>query len=179
MTPADDHALLLRLRRGDHDAARTLWSRHAPALIVYARAILRDRHLAEDAVQSVFCRLITLDRRVLAAVADVRPWLATLVRREALNSLRARRRHDARLSHPPAPPAAPPDLQHLADALDALPRRLREPIVLRHVAGLTFDQLALALGLNRSTAATRYRVAAQALRDALATRAPDKELAHG
>ncbi|MCH8271418.1 MAG: hypothetical protein IH985_09460, partial [Planctomycetes bacterium] len=44
----------------------------------------------------------------------------------------------------------------------------REVVLLRHAAGLTFDQIALALDLNRHTAASRYRAAIARLRRELA-----------
>lgn len=40
-------------------------------------------------------------------------------------------------------------------------------MVLRHIAGLSFDQLAAALGVPRSTASSRYDRALRTLRDAI------------
>ena len=48
-----------------------------------------------------------------------------------------------------------------------MPRRYREVIVLKHIVGMTFDQLALALSANRSTVASRYRNAVARLRQQL------------
>lgn len=42
-------ALLRRTRRGDEAAARELLARLGPSLRLYARSILRDAQLAEDA----------------------------------------------------------------------------------------------------------------------------------
>src|SRR5262249_21205447 len=86
----------------------------------------------------------------------------------AINHLRARRREAARRENAdPAPLRR--DLHHdpfdaeLEAAIDRLPRRHREMIALKHIAGLTFDQIAVATGLNRNTAAARYRAAIEAL----------------
>jgi RNA polymerase sigma-70 factor (ECF subfamily) len=99
-------------------------------------------------------------------------WLLVLTRRSALNHLRSSRRDAARRSArvvdagevPPAPAGPREDLQR---AMEGLPRRLREVVILRHIAGLTFDQVALALGANRNTTAARYREAIRRLREML------------
>lgn len=171
-----DVQLLNATHKGSESAARELWSRHSGSLLALARAILRDAAAGEDAVQQVFCRLLSLDRRTLAQVSDVRAWLAQLVRREAINQIRSQRRRsdreagsrqrDARHAdtHGASPPSGDVELRQ---AVERLPRRLREIIVLKHMCGLTFDQIGLALGLSRNTAAGRHRQALAALRVAL------------
>lgn len=175
MRPDEAHppALLLGTRRGDQSAARALWQSHAPRLTAYARSIIRRRaadHDAEDIIQSVFCRILTLSEDDLGAVRDTGAWLAQLTRRAALNWLRTHRRDAARRERIAAgarrSPAASAD-PVLADAIDALPARQREVVILKHIAGLTFDQIELATGLNRNTAAARYRAAIAALRESL------------
>lgn len=177
----DDRQLLIRTRRGDQTAARTLWHRHAPRLIAYAASVIRGtgtRHDAEDTVQAVFCRVMALDAREVDAVLDPGAWLARLTRRAALNWVRAARRERARVARAAGGPRAARGAakrpgasgEHDATgaAVDALPARLREVVVLRHVAGLTFDQIEAATGVNRNTAAARYRAALERLRSALA-----------
>jgi RNA polymerase sigma-70 factor (ECF subfamily) len=171
--PRTDAQLLVAMHKGDETAARELWARHAAALVAYARSVLRWSGQADDAVQAVFCRVLELDRGTLAGVADGRAWLVSLVRREALNQLRSLRRERARrraasrveATHD-ASRAGGAD-EALERAVDALPRRLREVVVLRHRSGLSFDQMAEALGLNRNTAAGRYRRAMVELRSML------------
>lgn len=168
----DDRQLLVRTRDGDEPAARLLWERHAPGLLALARAVLPRWLAAEDVVQGVFCRVVGMERRVLAGVEDVRAWLAQSVRREALTAIRAARRERARRGARAAGAGASGVGAVVGDelrrAVDALPRRLREVVVLKHVAGLTFDQVAAALEMNRNTAAGRYRTAIDLLRESLA-----------
>lgn len=165
--PDGDLQLLLRTHAGHEPSARELWARFSPRLLAHAGAIVGPDD-AHDVVQSVFCGILRIDRGRLARVTDPPAWLALLTRRAALNHLRATRRERARratggaISPAPAPDADADDA--LRRALDALPRRFREVVVLKHVAGLTFDQIALALGLNRNTAAGRYRAALGLLR---------------
>lgn len=176
----DDRQLLIRTRRGDQAAARSLWRRHAPRLVAYAATIVRGtgtRDDAEDTVQAVFCRVMTIDPREVGAVMDPGAWLAQLTRRTALNWIRGTRRERARVGRVAdgmrsAKGAAgehggPSEHAATGQAVDSLPARLREVVVLRHVAGLTFDQIETATGVNRNTAAARYRVAVERLRVAL------------
>jgi RNA polymerase sigma-70 factor (ECF subfamily) len=141
-------------------------------MLAYARGVLGRRHAsaADDVVQTVFCRILQLDRRTIRAVREVRPWLARLVRTQALNHLRTNTRIARRESLAAPTAAADPSVQpDLADALDRLPRRHREVLHLRHVAGLTTDQAALALCVPRGTVASRHHAAVLALRAQLET----------
>lgn len=162
----EDLQLLLQTHKGNEPAARRLWARFSPRMLAYARAIVRTGE--DDVVQSVFVSVLTLRRAELKGVEDVGAWLLTLTRRAALNHLRTHRRELARRASS-SPAIVVPAIRHesLAAALGSLPRRLREVVILRHIAGLTFDQVALALGANRNTAASRYREAIRQLRSLL------------
>lgn len=189
-----DRVLLRAMRRGDESATRALWQRVAPGLTVFARGLLRDEGLAEDAVQSAMCKVFRCAKGELDAVDSPRAWLAQIVRREALTMIRANRRMHQRNLRRAAQDAAEaarrpyvPDSfedESLSVAVARLPRRLGEVITLKHVAGLTFDQIALALNLNRNTAASRYRDAIARLKRGLAspgpspTAAPRQERTH-
>lgn len=178
MTPErrDEARLLRACRRGDDRAARLLYARLSPLLHRYACAILRDEALADDAVQSAFCRILTLPMRQVRSVESPAAWMATLVRREALMALRSRRRDAGRAVGRMTPIRAEPSGDPaLRDAVDRLPRQLREVIVLRHVAGLSFPQIAEAVGSNQNTIAWRHRRAIEQLRRELS---PDRELSH-
>ncbi|VAX42718.1 hypothetical protein MNBD_PLANCTO03-1099 [hydrothermal vent metagenome] len=175
-TTTDDRTLLRKTHAGDDPAARELWHRHAGWMLAYARTLVGNRHSLspDDVVQSVFCRLLALDRRTLRSVREVRPWLAQLIRHEAFNQLRTARRAVQRdaSTRPPRPPvgpsAEPPcTTSELAEAMKKLPRRQREVIHLRHIAGMTTDQTAQVLGVPRGTAASRYGTAMGALRGIL------------
>lgn len=167
----DDRQLLIKTHRGHEASARLLWERHAPRLQAHARAIVKDQASAADIVQNVMCRMLELPGWRVREVQDVAAFLAAAVRREAVNHIRAARREAVRrvaateLSFRTQPAATPASDVHAA--VDALPRRLREVVVLKHVADLTFDQISAALSTNRNTIASRYRAALEALRCAL------------
>jgi RNA polymerase sigma-70 factor, ECF subfamily len=163
---AADCRLLLRMHEGNEAAARELWNRSAPRLLPYARSIVGPG--AEDVVQSVFMAVLEQSKSQIRRVEDPIAWLLVLTRRCSLNHLRSTHRDFAR-RHAAASvarelPTPATDGEHLLRAMDNLPRRLREVVVLRHIAGLTFDQVATALGANRNTAAARYREAIRRLR---------------
>lgn len=162
----DDRQLLIRTHQGHEASARELWARYSPRLLAYARSIVGGG--AEDVLQSVFLSVIKAPAREVRKVQDPAAWLMVMTRRGALNQLRsARREHRRRQAWTPprmARGCSAFQVEELASSVEALPRRLREVVVLRHIAGLTFDQVALALGANRNTAAARYREAIGRLR---------------
>jgi len=164
-----DHDLLVLTTRGDDGAARELWARWGARLIAFAAVLLRHdggHAAAGDVVQGVFCRILTTDRAEIAAVKDVGSWLARAVRNEALNHIRSserRRVHTAAVGAPVKSGGGAFD--DVRGALAALPGALREIVLLKHAAGLTFDQIALALDDNRNTIVSRYGKAVRLMRE--------------
>lgn len=165
--------LLIATHRGDKDAAVRLYRSMAPRLLAYARSLLNHDAAAEDAVQQVFVNLFAAQRDEIASVQDVLAWLIRLTRNAALNNTRTHQRRRAResalalngrLDHSPHHQSN----DELLAAVGTLPDDARELILLKHVAGLTFDQMAVSLDQNRSTVASRYRVALDLLRAAIA-----------
>jgi RNA polymerase sigma-70 factor (ECF subfamily) len=173
------HSSLLRAyHRGNESAARSLYAQTAPGLLIYARSILRDSALADDAVQSVFCKILALPGREVRRVESVRPWLVRLVRNEAISMQRSNARRCKRESaHAPAPPVrnsalgtnvAIDDLRRVVEQLN---EPHREIIMLKYALELTFEQIAEVLEVNRNTAASRYRQALAQLRELMGTSA--------
>lgn len=171
---ADTAQLIRDTCKGNDAAAKELWRRLAPRLLAYARAIVGSS-AAEDVVQTVFVGLLVQPRRTLDTIADGDAYLVVAVRRTAITHLRAQRRRRAhesagRWTHLklPRPPDRDGSVDPVSTAIARLPRRLREVLVLKHHTSLTLDQVAAALGLNRNTAAARYRRAMERLREDLA-----------
>ena len=181
MIELSDQQLLIKMHSGHHAATEMLWKRLSLRLLVFARSLTRDGMLAEDAVQSTFMRVLTLSKREVQKVKDPLAWLMMVVRREAFQALRARGRAarreynhcvDERTDQTQASGTSRdghdwsvgPELRaQLEAALETLPRRDREVIMLRHFVMLTFDQMELALGIPRSTVVSRYREAVHRL----------------
>lgn len=134
-----------------------------------------DRRDADDVVQDVWTRVLrgltTFDGR-----ARLSTWLFRVATNVGLNHARARRRRPP-LPSLPAEDALPSTALDPARALDAederdalrraldeLPDEQRAVVVLRVYRGLSFEEVAAALGIARPTAESRMARAKERLR---------------
>jgi len=171
-TRADHRTLLLRMHRGHEPSAERLWALLAPRLLAYARATLaRDqRSCAEDVVQGVFLTVLARPRRELRGIEDVTAWMFRLTRNAALNHARGERREQDRRNQArvePGVPAVADDLPDVVRAASGLSDAQRDVVLLRHIGGLTLEQVGMALGVNRNTVASRERAGLAAMRAVL------------
>jgi len=157
------NTLLLRVHRGDERAARELWDGLAPALVASVRAA-HPSAPAEDAVQEAFLALLAMRRGDVKKVADARAWMHRLARNAAVNMMRGDGRRRARERAASGDERTNVSPERDAIDLGVLDEAQREVVVLRHVAQLTFDQIALVLDEPRSTLASRYQAAVTRLR---------------
>ncbi len=152
----------------------TTWlAEHGPALVLFARQWVAGRADAEDVVQEAFLRFWRARQRAEDPVA----YLYACVRGCALEWLRGSRRR-ARREETVARPeggmlfACPLEQDErraaVEEALRGLPEAQREVLVLKIWGGLSFPQVAGALGVPANTAASRYRYALTRLREQLA-----------
>jgi RNA polymerase sigma-70 factor (ECF subfamily) len=151
----------------------TWLDRHGPALVLFARAWAPTRADAEDVVQDGFVRFWKSRHRA----ADPAAYLFACVKRAALDWARARgrrTRREAAAARPEREPLFDGLLEQaerraaVATALDTLPEAQREVLVMKVWGGLTFPQIATALGIPADTAASRFRYALGKLRERLA-----------
>jgi RNA polymerase sigma-70 factor (ECF subfamily) len=153
-TPADDEAALLQqYALGDPAAARRLAAALTPRVFGHAFRVLGDRAEAEDVVQEAMLRLwrIAPDWRI--GEAKVTTWLYRVVANLCTDRLRLRRGTGLDDIDEPADPAASVEdqLQQVAradalqQALDTLPDRQRQAVVLRHIEGLANPEIAAIL----------------------------------
>jgi RNA polymerase sigma-70 factor (ECF subfamily) len=154
------------LLRGDPGAFAAFYDRHAPGMFAVARAMLRARSDAEDAVQETFLNLFQ-SRASFARAESPRAYAFASLRRAALR-LHARRR-DEPLPEDPGEPDRPradgagDDASLLERALARLATEQREVLALKFEGGLTFAEIGAAQGVPANTAASRYRYALQHL----------------
>ena len=127
------------------------------------RGALRDSHDVDDAFQAVFFVLASRAGSVHRG-DSIASWLFGVAHRVATRARRGaarRRRLDQfvakHTSESSLPKEDDPDLGILHEEIDGLPERLRAPLVLCYLEGLTYAAAAQQLGL--SDAAIRGRLA--------------------
>jgi len=120
------------------------------------RGLLRDAHEAEDAAQQAFLSVHGAFLRG-AEPDDPARWLAAIARNECLTRIRDRMRHPLPLADagetasradPVAEAVRRADLRALWRAIGALAPQQRDALLLREFGGLTYDELAVALGVS-------------------------------
>jgi RNA polymerase sigma factor (sigma-70 family) len=182
---ADVPKAVNRATNGPVDAAGTagtfgdeFWPLFTAAFGVAYR-ILNDRHAAEDVAADAMARAHLHWRRV-GALPYRKAWVLRVASNRAIDTLR-------RAPLPPDPAtnagAAFEDALAirltLARALQRLPRRQRETVVLRYVAGLSLDETAATLGIGVASVRTHVNRGLRALRNVLGDRhlgeLPDEE----
>lgn len=134
----------------------------------YARALLANRHDAEDAVQQTALRAWERIEQYDAG-RPFRGWWFAILRNCCLDMLRARRtaRTDS-LEGIDLPDArdqgdVPPDTASLEAALRAVSPAHREILQLRYFGELSYDDLAIALAIPKGTVMSRLHLARKAL----------------
>lgn len=156
--------------KGDSDAFAALARLSADRLFTIAHRILRDHHLAEDALQQT---LITIWDELprLRDPAKFDAWTYRVIVRASVSAAR-RERRTAVVSLLPsdADPVARDDVGTIVDRdeLERGFRRLspdhRAVLVLRHFAGLSLAEVAEVIGIPVGTAGSRLHYAARELR---------------
>jgi RNA polymerase sigma-70 factor (ECF subfamily) len=157
---------------GDPDEWAVWLDRHGAVLLLLARQRVASRADAEDIVQEAFVRFWRSRHRA----ADPTAYLYRCVQHGAMNWRRSRERRSRRegvAARPEAEPllAGPPEQEERREAIEAVLRHLPEAqrgvLVMKVWGGLSFPQIAEALGIPANTAASRYRYALAKLRERL------------
>ena len=149
-------------RRKRDEAFEAFFRTLYPRAFSTAHRILGDRAAAEDAAAEAFARAFA-DWRNVGALYYRDAWVLRVTANVALDQIRRRA--------PEQTPAGSPDVEGvatdrvaLATALRALPRRQREIVALRHLAGFSEAEIAGALGLAPGTVKTHGHRAMASLR---------------
>jgi RNA polymerase sigma factor (sigma-70 family) len=192
----DDWSLLQQYaHRGSKEALDTLVRSYLP--MVYAAALrrMRDRHLAEDVTQVVFLVLMRRAGRIKKSVV-LGGWLYQVTAFTAANLLRSERRRQCheqkaaamKMDEIEAAPtqsdrqaqgqsASEPQWsaavdgaigEALDEAIDALPRKYRDAVVMRYLQGKSIHEVAEAQHLTDNAARQRLFRALAKLRRRLA-----------
>lgn len=147
-----DDALLVLFANGDRAAAAALTARLGPRVLSQAWRMLGDRAEAEDVTQDAMMRLWKIAPEWRQGEAKVSTWLYRVTANLCTDRLRRRRggTQDIEDVPEPADPGEPADeqlqqrarLDALQLALDALPERQKQAVILRHLEGFGNPEIA-------------------------------------
>jgi RNA polymerase sigma factor (sigma-70 family) len=158
-----------------------LLRQHARLVYRISYAVLRSHHDAEDATQDTFVRVLRYGKN-LDKVEDAKTWLARIAWRVAVDRSRQRsRKQEISIDDPEKPlaeitsDAIPADatLQSseagsaLERLIEALPKKLREPLILSTLEEMSPREVAATLGISEAAVRSRVFRARQILREKL------------
>lgn len=175
-----DRPAVEAVQRGDREAYRTLVERHQGRVIAVLQRMVRDPHQAEELAQEAFVRAY---HALPGFRGDARfgTWIVQIALHAARDHLRRARRapvvpiealEASRLaaSSGPDPFRALEDrerMERLDAALEDLPPAYREVFVLKHVEGMSFEEIAAVVGDSVGTLKVRAHRARRLLRESL------------
>jgi len=170
-----DWELIARWRAGDERAATELVGRHAPALARFAAASGAGADV-EELVQDTFVRAFgSLD--TFRGESSLRTWLFTIERRLLLDRRRAQRRRgtDVALDEeqlttgedPLEAVVAGESRDRLRVAVERLSPTQREVFTLRVGEGLSYKEIAAAVGTTEGAARVHYHNAMRTIKEFL------------
>src|SRR6516225_7482898 len=167
--PPEDAVLLQRfVTANDRDAFELLIARYGPMVLGTARRLVANSHDAEDVFQAVFLSLARLAKSIRRGRA-LPAWLHKTTCRVAAKFRANRLVQSAppeRYEH--CDPAAGLVWREVCQALDEevqrLPERLRSPLLMCYLSGLTRDEAAKQLGYSLATLKRRLEEGRKALR---------------
>jgi RNA polymerase sigma-70 factor (sigma-E family) len=130
--------------------------------------LVGDRHEAEDIAQEA-CARACLHWPRLSKWADATPWAVRVASNLAIDHWRRRQRSQRAAGQHVPGVVTPSDARRLDlhRALESLPRRQRDVVVLRYVVDLTEAETAEALGCAPGTVKSHASRGLASLRDAL------------
>jgi RNA polymerase sigma-70 factor (ECF subfamily) len=176
---AEPTEIIAKARRGDSEAWGEVYRHYAPAIFRFCRRVLPTREDAEDATMEIFLKL----RDKLNQYEPDRPfsaWLYRVAANHCWDQLRRRKlRQDRETEDVDEVPLQHPDPSQLEQlitersgtevrqALGTLPARARMALVLRYYADMDYNEIADALGVERTFVGVVLLRARHQLRDAM------------
>ena len=165
--------LVDRAKQGDEEAFDALARAVGDRCMAIASRILRDRDLAQDAVQASLI-VAWRDLRTLRDNDRFEPWLHRILTNECYAEARRRKRWSASIRLLPVDGPREPvgiltvdDRDQLERAFRRLTLEQRVVLVFHHYVGLPLPELADRLGIPLGTAKSRLHHATFALRASL------------
>jgi RNA polymerase sigma-70 factor (ECF subfamily) len=170
---SNDWRVIARCQQGDRDALRVLFERYKDR--VYSVAIYSlggDEQLASDVTQQVFIKLLTRIGQ-FRGDSEFATWLYRLVVNTCRDEIRKQRRWvpladssfmTATVKQTQTGEYAGKELAcQVQRALSELKPKLRWPLLLRYVEGLSYEEIGKVLGCSKGTVASRLNRGHRAL----------------
>jgi RNA polymerase sigma factor (sigma-70 family) len=152
-----DEQLLAYFRRGSDEAFRVLHDRYRQRLFAYVRQMLSgaSRQDAEDVLQDVFVRAYGALRNDSRDM-NVRAWLYRVAHNRCIDHLRRPAPPPAEIFEVSRKPLHDPleeaqrrdDLRRLVEDVGRLPDQQRSALLMREIDGMSYADLAVALGVT-------------------------------
>jgi RNA polymerase sigma-70 factor (ECF subfamily) len=175
-TPLD--SLLAAVATGDRRAFRRVYDLTSRHLLGVALRVLRDRDLAEEVLQDAFLKVWQRAASFEAATSKPMTWLISIVRNRAIDIVRARRPEAmARPTDDEMPeiagdvstrPDALLEIRRLGSSIDRGLERMnasqRQALTLIYRCGMTYQEVAAALGAPLGTVKVWVRLGLDTLR---------------
>jgi RNA polymerase sigma-70 factor (family 1) len=174
-TLEDDLALLRRIQSGEESAFEGLFQRYYPALVGFARRVLVDLELAEEAVQDVFV-VFWEKRQQVNIQQSVKSYLYASVYHKCLRhtrheKVREKYRQEILKSSDEADAAdaiAAIELEErIEKVISRLPDQCRRIFSMSRFDGMKYQEIADALGLSIKTVEIQISKALKILREEL------------
>lgn len=166
---------MVAYQAGSLEAFHAVYAALSPSLRRYLRYLVRHADRAEDLLQETFLQ-VHRSRSTYDPSYPVAPWAFGLARNVFLMHRRTAARfaavHDDGADVPEV--SVPSDMERWATrdmvrrAIGELDPRQAEPLLLHHVWGFAFEEIAGMLGVSSAAARARSSRAMAALRDTLA-----------
>ena len=162
---SEDAQLVARSLKQDHEAFGQLIDRHAPAIVNLAYRMVGNRAEAEDLAQESF---LTAFKALSTFRADSKfsTWLYRIAANKCKDWLRTKRpgqgpydldadevldSHVAEHRTPEILLSQQQVAHELEQAIQRLPPLYREAFVLKHIEGMSYEEMELVLGVNGDT----------------------------
>ncbi|MBA2428005.1 MAG: sigma-70 family RNA polymerase sigma factor, partial [Actinobacteria bacterium] len=160
---ADDKDLTLSFQRGDSEAYRHIYDHYASTVRGVCWRMLRDKDDAQEATQETFLRVYQALGRFNGRY-QLGPWITRIATNVCLDQLRGRNCRpqaatsiDDMATELPGDQLTPEEAylsklesSRVREVLDTMPSTHRAAIILREFEGLSYREIALALGASET-----------------------------
>lgn len=168
-----DARVIRACQEGDRESFRLLFEAYKDRVFSIACYSLGDEAAADDVTQQIFVKLFTCIGQ-FRGESEFTTWLYRLVVNSCLDEWRRRRRFLPVEEFTPVRKAVhmkPAETRYerreiagsVREAIGGLKPKMRLPILLKYIEGLSYEEIATVLGCSKGTVASRLNRAHKAL----------------